>query len=310
MATFDGVPLLTALKWGEDEESLGWIETIVHGTPMLESSPQKRISGRVWRQEHEDTLPNVQFRNLNETYTASEGENDFSYWGTTILGGELRVDIAVDSFADQAELEADEFEKHAKAASMRYTYEWFNGTGANKGFAGVKQLIDDGWGIQSDQTDANVDFNALDKALNLMEHGDPDALYCNKDVALQFTFEARSGSNWFSLLGTGISQVTGEQLMTYRGIPIRVIRRGRNASGVTTDVLPFTETGSTSSLYAVRFGRDAVTGLLGNSGAMLMRPLGESTEGPYKTGRLEFYPGLASFDPFSLVRYSGITAIA
>lgn len=80
-------------------------------------------------------------------------------------------------------------------------------------------------------------------------------------------------------------------------------------------ILPFTESGltsltggSTSSIYAVRFSsEDGVTGLLGKRGALLMRPLRESTEGPYEVGRMEFYPGVAVLDPLSVVRYARIT---
>jgi hypothetical protein len=75
--------------------------------------------------------------------------------------------------------------------------------------------------------------------------------------------------------------------------------------------MPHTEVGDggndTGSLYLIRFGEDAVTTLLGNQASMEMQSLGESTEGPYLVGQLEFYPGLASFDKYALHRYAGIT---
>jgi hypothetical protein len=317
MATFDGVPLLTALKWGKDLKSKGWIQTIIAGVPMLERLPQKRINGRAWEQEMEGVLPNSNFRNVNETYTASEGENESVWWGTAILGGELRVDIAIlnsGAVEDAGEFRADQYQMHAKATHMRYSWEVFNGTGANKGFKGLFSLGQSGFGQTFDPgSDGALTFDNLDQALLLMENGDPDILLMNKELALRFSIKARAATS-FPLLDIG-TDALGRQVKRYNGIPFGIVRRGRNASNAVVSILPFTELnttaltgGTTSSIYALRYSAtDGVAGLLGNNGSLSMRNLRESTEGPYETGRLEFYPGLAVLDPLSVVRYARIT---
>jgi hypothetical protein len=318
MATFAGVPLLTALKWGKDLKSKGWIQTIIAGVPMLERLPHLRVAGRVWEQEMEGTLPNVGFRNVNETYTASSGENESTWWGTTILGGELRVDIAVLNSGvvdDAAKFRSDQYAKHAKAAGMRYSWESFNGTGAasTKGFKGLFQLCADGAGTVYDPgSDAALNFDKLDEALVLMENNEADMLLMNKEIALRFSQKARSFTS-MPLIDIG-TDALGRPVKRYNGIPFGIVRRGRNASNVTAQILPFTENGltsltggATSSIYAVHYGSDGLTGLLGNSGSMVMRNLQESTEGPYEIGRLEFYPGIAVLDPTSVVRMARIT---
>lgn len=314
--TFAGVPLLTALKWGRDLKSKGWIQTIISGVPMLQRLPHKRIAGRVWQQELEGTLPNVQFRNVNDTYDPSYGENDYSWWGTGILGGELKVDIAElrsGVVEDAAEFRADQYNKHAKSAQMRYSFEAINGTGANKGFKGLAQLVADGYGTFYDPgSDGPLSFDNLDTSLLSMENGDPDILLMNKELALRFSLRARSFSSGFTLIDQG-TDALGRPVKRYNGLDFGIIRRGRNSAGATVQIMPFTELsqaltgGTTSSIYAVRLADDAVTGLLGNNGSMYMKNLQESTEGPYEIGRLEFYPGLASFDPTGLIRYGRIT---
>ncbi len=317
MATFDGVPLLTALKYGSDGKARGWIQTIIAGVPLLERLPQKRIDGRVWQQDMEGTLPNVQFRNVNETYDADYGENDTTWWGTTILGGELRVDIAElrNVVDDDASFRADQYSKHAKSASMRVSWEYINGTGsiASKGFKGLFHLGQAGLGITHDPgSDAAFSFDEFDEALLNMEQGDADIHLMNKEVALRITHRARSATS-FPLIDVG-TDALGRPVKRYNGVPFGIVRRGRNASNVVAQILPFTESGltaltggSTTSIYSVRYGDDGVTGLLGKGGSMLMRNLRESTEGPYEVGRMEFYPGLAVFDPTSVVRYARIT---
>lgn len=316
MATFPGVPLLTALKWGKDRVSKGWIQTVIAGVPMFEYSPMKRIDGRVWEQQHEDVLPNVQYRNVNETYTDSYAEKDSSWWGTSILGGQIKIDIAeLDSGVvdDDADFRAKQYGQHAKSASMRYSFEYFQGDGLNKGHKGLRVLINEGWGMVSNTGgDAALSFDQLDLALLNFENGDPTAMYANKEIVLRFSHRARSGFTQFTLVDQGIDDL-GRPVKRYNGIPLRIIRRGRDATGANVQILPFTENnlaptgGVTSSIYIVRHDDDAVTGLLGKRGKMNMRNLKESTEGPYEVGRIEFYPGVASFDPFGLVRYNRIT---
>jgi len=316
MVAFAGVPLLTALKWGRDRVSKGWIQTVIAGVPMFEQAPQKRIDGRVWEQQHEGALPNPQFRGVNETYTDSYAEKDSSWWGTTILGGQIKIDIAeLDSGVtdDDAEFRAKQYRQHAKSAGMRYSWEFFQGDGTGKGFKGLRVLVNEGWGVVSNTGgDAALSFDQLDLALLNFENGEPSQMLMNKELALRFSHRARSGFTGFTLIDDG-TDALGRPVKRYSGIPIRIIRRGRDSAGATVQILPFTENnlaptgGTTSSIYIVNYDDEAVTGLLGKRGKLAMRNLQESTEGPYEVGRMEFYPGVASFDPFGLVRYNRIT---
>lgn len=312
MATFTGVPLHNAFKTGEDRYARGWIETIIAGVPFFKMSSVLPIQGRQFVQEHEYVLPDVQFRDLNEDYSDTFGDTVESVWGTAIIGSQIKIDKAAlrSGMSNPAKLIARRYGEHAKAALMRVNYESINGTGASKGFKGLKQLVTDGWGFHEDAATANLSFDTLDDAWLNLEHGPPNLILCNKFVEVEFKKKARAHSS-FPLLDVG-TDALGMPVLRYNGVPLESLRKGRtSATATNADILPQDETegGGTdeSSLYLIRFGEDAVTTLLGNEASMEMMSLGESTEGPYLTGRLEFYPGLASFDKFSLVRYSGIT---
>jgi hypothetical protein len=86
---------------------------------------------------------------------------------------------------DAARFRSDQYAKHAKAASMRYSWEAFNGTGASstKGFKGLFQLCADGAGTVYDPgSDAPLSFDKLDEALVLMENNEADMLLMNKEL--------------------------------------------------------------------------------------------------------------------------------
>jgi hypothetical protein len=312
MTTFTGVPIHNALKTGEDRFAKGYIETIIAGVPFFKMSSVLPIDGRVYNQEHEYVLPDVQFRDLNEYPADTHGDTVDSTWGTAIIHSRIKIDRAAlrSGMSNPAKLIARRYREHAKSAAMRVNWESINGTGASKGYKGLKQLITDGWGFATNvTTDGNLSFDTLDRVWKDVEGGAPNLILTNVDVETEFTIKARAHSS-FPLLDVG-TDALGPPVMRYRGVPIESLRTGRNASGANVDIMPHTEVGDggndTGSLYLIRFGEDAVTTLLGNQASMEMQSLGESTEGPYLVGQLEFYPGLASFDKYALHRYAGIT---
>jgi hypothetical protein len=313
VTTFTGIPIHNALKTGEDRKAKGWIETIIAGVPIFRKSSVLPIRGRIYEVEHEYVLPDVQFRDLNEYPADTYGDTVTSTWGTTIIHSRIKIDKAAlkSGISDPAKLIARRYAEHAKSAAMRVNFEFVNGTGASKGFKGLKQLVTEGWGTISNDGSGtgNFSFDNLDEAWLNMEHGAPDLLLMNKYVELEITKKARSHSS-FPLLDVG-TDALGRPVTRYRGVEFESLRQGRNSSGAEADILPQTETtgGGTveSSIYLIRFGNDAVTTLLGNESSMEMQSLGSSTEGPYVVGSLEFYPGCGSFDKYSLHRYAGIT---
>ena len=58
----------------------------------------------------------------------------------------------------------------------------------------------------------------------------------------------------------------------------------------------------------MKLGEDDVCGLLGKGGSFQVQSFGELERAPQRMGRLEWYPGLAIFNQYSIVRLTGVTA--
>ena len=99
----------------------------------------------------------------------------------------------------------------------------------------------------------------------------------------------------------------GRQITSYGGVPIAIVEDDRTGSLI----LDFDETQGTSSvttsLYLVGTGDMGVSGLLGGGGYFQVRDFGEQESAPTHLGRVELYPGMAVFNPYSLVRIKGVT---
>src|SRR5690606_40689155 len=98
--------------------------------------------------------------------------------------------------------------------------------------------------------------------------------------------------------------------------------RDFHVTGVQTCALPIYRTGQpildfnedpgdggndSTSLYIVAFGEDEnVYGLSGLGGSMEVRDFGETEAAPGHLGRVEWYPGVAIDNPYSVVRLKGL----
>jgi hypothetical protein len=274
----------------------------------LEQLPWITVSGRSYVKTIEGELPLPAFRQVNASYTVTHGSDEEEHWGTTIFGGEYKVDNAeVDVIANERDIEADQIAKFVKAASMRFDYEVINGTGASSTFKGLKQLVTDGKGQLVTQSAGALTLAKLDEVIDAFRnHPRPDAFIVNRTHRRKVTNLARTTVTGVSLIDVG-TDVFGRKVNMYDDVPMRIVEDAMNGSGTVAALLPFTETSSTSSIYAIKYGKDQVSGLLGRGGSLTMRRFGELQAAPQRMGRLEFYPGLASFDQYGLVRYENIT---
>lgn len=312
------VSLIEATKSGDDMHKMGIIETLIQENPLVEMIPWLPFAGNALMHEEEGTLPNVQFRRVNEGYTQSYGTDNQHFWGVAILGGEIKVDnYLVNVVGTRKDIEAKQWTKLAKSNAMRFGYEFFHGTGsvASKGFKGVNSLISEGFGqsFANSTTGAVISLDKIDESLDLFRNqGQPDRALVNRTHRRQFTKAARTSVTGVSLIDVG-TDVFGKKVMFYDDIPLTILGDVRDGSANTVAALPFTEDpgdggSDCSSLYFVKFGEDDVTGLLGKGGSFEVTQFGELQSGPQRLGRMEWYPGVAIFNKYSIVRVTGITA--
>ena len=308
--------LVEAAKSGNDMKKRGYTETIISESPWAEMMPWQTIAGTAFKQTVEDTLPSVSFRAVNGSYTRSFGTDTVRYWGVAILGGEYAVDpFLVDVISNEENQRAKQASKLAKANAMRLDYEIYNGTGAVNGFKGVKQLISEGLGqsYANSTTGATISLHKMDESLDLFRNqGQPTAGILNRTVRRQITWAARESVTGVSLIDVG-TDTLGRKVTQYDGIPLRITGDVLNGSGSIVAGQGFDEdpgdgTSDCTSLYWVKFSEDDVSGLLGKGGSFEVRDFGELETQPQLMGRLEWYPGIAVFNPYAIVRLTGITA--
>ncbi len=303
------VPLLTAAQYGGDTVAEGVVQTLIEENALLELLPWRTFAGNALIKKVEGTLPDPQFRQVNATYTNSYGADEYNTWGVAILGSQYTIDnyeqLVV---ANEFDLEAEQIRKHAKAMSMRFTYEAIYGihTGG-VGFKGLKALVTDGFGKLVTQAAGAMTLAKLDEAVDAMQgQYQPSAMLVSQAHSRKITNLVQATPGGGMILDVSQDE-RGHRRMSYAGIPQVVIRQSRDGSGNTIDTLGFIETASTSSIYFVALSTDAVCGLMGAGGSLSVKRFGELQSAPARMGRLEWYPGIASFDPYGLVRYENIT---
>lgn len=307
------VTLLEASKYGNDTLKRGFVETLIQESPLFEQLPMMTIQGNALQHNVEVSLPTPAFRQVNATYSRSYGTDTSHFWGTAILGGEVFVDnYLVRVRGNVVDVKARQYQKFAKAISRTFDAYAFDGTGASNDFKGFNQLISEGFGTALYAGNGATNGNALtlddlDIAMDALRgQFSPDVIWCNRFHRRKITGLGRSFASGVSLIDIGDDKF-GRKINQYNGVPLRII--GDDING--TAILGFDETrGSsslTSSLYIACMDMDmGVTGLMGAGGTLEVRDFGEQQSAPGHMGRVEFYPGIAVFNPYSLVRLAGI----
>lgn len=311
------IPLIEAAKASQDQLKRGIIETIIEESPMLGELSWVPFEGTALRHFEEGTLPKVNFRNVNEGYTPEFGTDNDHYWGVAILGGEVKVDNFLVNVVDTKNgLKAKQWAKLAKANSLRFSWEAFKGTGAvsTKGFKGINQLIDEGFGQKLIQAagGGTLSLAKMDEAIDLFRNqGGPQVAWLNRTVRRKVTNLAQTSVSGTVLIDVG-TDVFGKKVTVYDGVPFRIIGDGMDSAGAINPILDFNEdpgdaTFDTTSIYWAKVGEDDVTGLLGKGGSFEVKDFGHLESGPQQLGRMEWYPGIAIFNKYSIVRQYGIT---
>lgn len=314
------VTLAQAALLSQNQLQRGVIETFVQVSPVLDRLPLMTIEGNAYAYNEEATLPGIAFRAVNEAYTESTGAVNQKTESLVILGGDADVDrFIVQTRGNINDQRATQTALKVKAASYKLQDTFFNGdiTVDTKSFDGLKkrltgaQVIVAGTNgipiVGNGGTDAYTFFDQLDALLAAVPGLDSSngAIYANAGLRGKIASAGRR-------LG-GVEMVredlTGKRVLQWNGIP--VLDPGANLAG--TAILPQTETegtaaGTTSSIYAVKFGQDetdrGVTGL--TNGGVQVDDLGFLQSQPVYRTRIEFYCGLGVFGGQAAARLTGV----
>ena len=314
------VTLAQAANLSTNSLQRGVLETFVQTSPVLDRIPLLNIEGNAYAYNEEGTLPGVAFRSVNEAYTESTGTVNQKTESLVILGGDADVDrFIVQTRGNLNDQRATQTALKVKAASYFFQDKFFNGdvTVDTKGFDGLKKRLTGGQVISAGtngapvvgngSSDAQTFFDALDALISAVPgiDGSNGAIYANSKIIGKI----RSAGRRLGGVDLVKEDLTGKRVVTWNGIP--VLDPGASLAGA--DILPQTETqgtasGTTSSVYAVKFGADegdqAVTGL--TNGGVMVDDLGLLQSQPVYRTRIEFYCGLALFGGKAAARLTGV----
>ena len=285
--------LVEAQKLSTDVLQAGIIETITKESSVLAMLPFQEIVGNAYTYNVEKALPTVAFRAVNEAYTASEAEFEQRSESLVILGGDVELDrFILQTLSNVNDQMAVQIMEKAKAIANTYTKTFFNGKKAtsNKEFDGLATRLT-GTGQEIDFTTSpeliatargdERKLNALNTLLDAVKGG-ADAVYLNKRVKRQILALLQRSSHYVE----NGADAFGRPVEMYAGVPLLTVEN---------DILADTD------IYAVKFG--AYTHVAGlTNGGVQVRRLGETSAKAVEVTRIEFFCGLAQFNPYSSAR--------
>ena len=307
--------LAESAKYSQNDLQRGVVETFAIEANVLDRLPLLPINGNAYAYNEELTLPGIEFRAVNSAYAESTGTINPKTESLVILGGDADVDtFLVKTRGNLNDLRAAATRGKVKAANFKFQDAFINGDTAvdANSFDGLKKRLTGGQVIAAatnglpvlgaDDNARQAFLDQLDALLALVPNA--DALYMNSSILAKIKGSARR----LTILDQGVDQF-GRKISNYAGIAL--IDIGMTAAGV--NIIPQTETqgtavGTSTSIYAVRFGRDesdrAVTGL--TNGGVDVRDLGEQDAKPVFRTRIEFFCGLGVFGPKAAARLTGV----
>lgn len=268
---------------------------------ILRLLPFESINGNSLRYNVEETLPGVGFRGVNGSYTESTGIINPKVESLAIAGGDLDVDkFIVDTMgADQRSVQEG---MKIKALALAWTKTFIKGDSETDptAFDGLQKRLQGDAVIENHASGAGLSLAKLDEAIDAVDGA--NALLMSKAMRRRLTVAARTSS-----VGGNITYTVdefGRQVAMYNDLPIVIVDKDNENN----DILGFTETGSTTSIYVVAFGDGMVSGL--QNGGMDVRDLGELEAKPALRTRIEWYSGFGVFAPRSAARLKNITDAA
>lgn len=298
--------MLTILEWSKlqsDPLQSGVVEVFGMSNPVLERMPFQNIMGNAYRYNREGTLPGIAFRGINESYTESTGIINPVTETLTICGGDSDYDVSLVKMGvgDNNARAAHDAMK-SKALSLNWLKTFFDGDSdvEPREFDGLNKRLTGGQHIQLASGGAVLTLDDLDQLIDAVE-GTPDVLLMSKTMRRKVNALMRAAGQ----AQETVSDTFGRQIQAYAGIPIGIVEE----DDTNAQILAFDEDdGSgnldTASIYALRFGMDALMGI--QTEPMDVRDLGELDTKPAYRTRIEWYSGLAIKHPEAAARLSRI----
>jgi hypothetical protein len=288
--------LLEASKTVGDTYKAGVMAKFAETSDILRVLMFESIPGDALKYNVEETLPGIAFRGINESFTESTGIINPKIEALVIGGGDLDVDTSIIKTRGAVQRTIQEGMK-IKALSLFWTKTFFKGDSETdpREFDGLQKRLT-GTGLIENGV-AGLKISKLDEAIDAVDGATHLAM--SKSQRRHLTAYART----LNAISYDIDEF-GKQVTKYNDIPILLVDEDNEGN----QILGYTETSSTTSVYVLSIGANRVQGI--ENGGMEVRDIGELDSKPALRTRIEWLCGFGVFAPKSAVRISGITNVA
>ncbi len=290
--------LTESAKLSNDVLLSGVVETIVNESPVLQHLPFIEIVGNSLTYNRENAAPTVAFYDVGDAW--AESTPTFTQVTATlkILGGDADVDNYVAATRSNIQdLEAAVVELKAKAVQQKFDDTFINGDMEtdSKAFDGIDKLTPEDQTVSMGANGATLTLDKLDELIDKVKTGKPDMLIMSRRTRRKMNSLVRDSGSGF--LQTDRNML-GRMVQYYDGVPIGI-------SDWVSDEQRAGTSRDSSTVYAVQFGEEGVSGLTGSSGLQVERVGSLETKDATRT-RVKWYVAVALFSTVKLAKLTGV----
>ena len=287
----------------------GVAETLIKESAILKKLPFVNVVGNALavNMEDEDSLGSVAFRSPNSTWTESTGNIEQVTFSLKVLGEDADVDTFLRSTrSDETDLMKEQIKMKTKL--MKHAFEstaLYGNKDSSNEFDGFHA-----WGVDysaqvvnagSTDTGAALTVAELDKAIDLVMAGTPNAIICNRNVKRRMTQYLRTVGSYVT-----DRDEYGNLWEYWQGIPIMVSDSFVQTETIATGTYAAKTGGACSSLVVAYFAEgDGVCGI--QNGGIDVQMFDKLETKDASRCRLKWYCGLALYNPKSFAIIDGIT---
>lgn len=290
----------------------GVIEELIKTEELLRLLPFETVEGsaKAYVREDPTNMGSAGWYNVGDKILESTGDTVPVTAALKILIGDADTDLFIQQTQSNInEQHAVDVRMKAKVMAHEFLDQAVYGDVDLEGFDGLHEIVNDiGSGQMVHQgttsTGAALSLANLDKAIDLVTVGKPDAILCNKNIR-------RRISQYLRTVGSYMTERDeyGNLWEVWQGIPIVASDWITQTETISSSAYSAKTGGATSSIFVVKFGAgDGVVGLE-NGGIQYEHWDKLETKNAMRT-RLKWYCSMALYSTKGIARIDGITDVA
>jgi len=302
------ITLAEASKLSNDLLMQGVVETIVKDSPVLQKLPFIEIVGNGLTYNRENTLPNIDFYDVGDTWAESTPTFTQVTANLKIMGGDADVDNFLKATRNNVQdLEAAVVELKAKALQQKFedTFIYGDSSVNAKQYDGLRKIINTSQAgnqvIAMGATGATLTLAKMDELIDAVKGGKPDMLLMSRRSRRKINALVRTAGG---MIETNQDK-WGNFIQLWDGVPIGVNDWILDTHVLSGSVETATTGGTCSTIYAVQLGEGALCGLT-SPGYLQAEPIGSLETKDASRTRVKWYVSLALFSSIKAAALIGV----